>query len=62
MDFEKQIKLHTGEKKVISLEHPHDHCDICGDELNEAPYQICYKTMCPKCFFEWLEQIGVRKE
>ena len=62
MDIDKKIRLHTGEKKEISLNNPHDHCDFCGDEINEPPYMNMGKTMCPKCFWEWLANIGIRKE
>ena len=64
MNTDKKIKLHNAIKKEISLEHPHDHCDICGRELDEPPYMpfLSMKTVCQACFFEWLEQIGVRKE
>ena len=62
MDIDKKIKLHTGRKKEINLNKPHERCDFCGREIEEPPYVNMGKTMCAPCFWEWLASIGIRKE
>ena len=61
IDDKTKLALHNAFKNTeIPAVKVHDHCDVCGEEIIEAPYVIGYKTYCSPCFFDWLR--SVRKE